>query len=95
MNRPMLTPALSPDDFRAWYWLKNELQNFCSEDDLPTTGNKEELSLRVQAHLSGVLLQNTPKTSRSARGSPMPQELSQDTVIGSGWRLNYSVRSFL
>ena len=30
MSRPLLTPDLSPEAFSACYWLKKELQDFCS-----------------------------------------------------------------
>ncbi len=98
MNRPLLTPDLRPEDFRAWYWLKKELQDFCSAQALPTTGSKEELSARVLAHLSGELLPSTLTTHTtarpSARRSAMPQSLTPDTVIGPGWRLNAVLRGF-
>lgn len=98
MNRPLLTPALSPENFRAWYWLKKELQDFCSTQALPTSGSKEDLSARVLAHLSGEPLPSTltihTKASPSARRSAMPQSLTPDTVIGPGWRLNEALRAF-
>jgi hypothetical protein len=94
MNRPLLTPALSPEDFRAWYWLKKELQAFCSAQALPTSGSKEDLSGRVLAHLSGELMPTTHKANPSAPRSAMPQTLTPDTVIGPGWRLNEDLRAF-
>lgn len=98
MNRPPLTSALSPENFRAWYWLKKELQAFCSAQALPTSGSKEDLSGRVLAHLSGepspTPLTTHAKASPSARRSAMPQTLTPDTVIGPGWRLNEALRAF-
>ncbi len=98
MNRPLLTSALSPEDFRAWYWLKKELQAFCGVQALPTAGSKEDLSGRVLAHLSGepssTRLTTTSTASYSARRSAMPQTLTPDTVIGPGWRLNEDLRAF-
>jgi hypothetical protein len=94
MNRPLLTPALSPENFRAWYWLKKELQDFCSAQALPTTGSKEDLNARVLAHVLGEPLPSTLTARPSARRSPMPQSLTPDTVIGPGWRLNAALRDF-
>lgn len=98
MKRPPLNPALTPEDFRAWYWLKKELQAFCSAQALPTSGSKEDLQARVLAHLSGEPLPSSLKihttASPSTRRSPMPQSLTPDTVIGSGWRLNEALRTF-
>ena len=94
MNRPLLTPALSSEHFRAWYWLKKELQDFCGSQALPTSGSKEDLTARVLAHLSGTPLPTTSAARPSARRSTMPQTLTPDTVIGTGWRLNDALRAF-
>jgi hypothetical protein len=87
MNRP----ALSAENFRAWYWLKKELQAYCRTQGLPTSGSKEDLTLRVQAHLSGRVL--PPIASVSPRRD-MPAQLTPETVIDSGWRLNDALRAF-
>lgn len=94
MNRPLLTPSLSPENFRAWYWLKKELQDFCSAQALPSTGSKEILSERVLAHLSGQPLPTRATASPAPRRSRMPQVLTPETVIGPGWRLNEDLRAF-
>jgi hypothetical protein len=94
MNRPLLTPSLSPENFKDWYWLKKELQDFCSAQALFSTGSKEDLTARVLAHLSGKSLPAVPTSSPSVRRNPMPQSLMQDTVIGPGWRLNEDLRAF-
>lgn len=53
MNRPLLRPDLSPETFSAWYWLKKEWQDFCSAQNWPTGGSKQDLMARVMAGLSG------------------------------------------
>lgn len=93
MNRPALSDDLSPEDFRAWYWLKKELQAYCSAQGLPVGGSKEALTGRVHAHLSGKPLAPHPPVAVPVR-SPMPQTLGPDTVIGPGWRLNAALRAF-
>jgi hypothetical protein len=87
MNRP----ALSAENFRAWYWLKKELQLYCSTHGLPTSGSKEDLTLRVQAHLQGHAL---PEVTAPRQRGDMPALLTPETVIGSGWRLNDALRAF-
>ena len=93
MNRPELSGDLSPEVFKSWYWLKKELQTFCSAHGLPVAGSKEELTGRVHAHLSGQPLAPYPPVAVPAR-QPMPQTLDPDTVIGPGWRLNAALRAF-
>ena len=87
MNRP----ALSAESFQAWYWLKKELQDFCSAQGLPTTGSKEALTLRIQAHLLG---HAPPEVAPQRQRGAMPVVLTPQTVIGSGWRLNDALRAF-
>jgi hypothetical protein len=91
MNRPLLTPDLPPETFRAWYWLKKELQDFCSAQNWPTGGSKQELTARVMAGLSA---QSLPATASKVPKGAMPDNLTQQTVIGPGWRLNAALRSF-
>ena len=87
MNRP----ALSAENFRDWYWLKTELQSYCRTQGLPTSGSKEDLTLRVQAHLSGHAL---PPMAHKRPRRDMPTQLTPETVIEPGWRLNDALRAF-
>ncbi|MDZ4672236.1 MAG: SAP domain-containing protein, partial [Phototrophicales bacterium] len=45
--RPELTKNLSPENFRAFYWLKEELVAFCREHQISTAGSKIELTDRI------------------------------------------------
>ncbi|WP_353237400.1 hypothetical protein [Limnohabitans sp.] len=91
MNRPLLTPDLRPEVFSAWYWLKKELQDFCSAQNWPTGGSKQDLTARVLAGLSG---QPLPDAASKAAKGVMPDSLTPQTVIGPGWRLNAALRGF-
>jgi hypothetical protein len=87
MNRP----PLSAQNFQAWYWLKRELQDYCRTHDLPMSGSKEDLTLRIQAHLTG---QPLPRQLTSHMRGEMPAQLTPQTVITQGWRLNDALRAF-
>ncbi len=91
MNRPLLTPNLAAETFSAWYWLKKELQDFCSSQNWPTGGSKQELTARVLAGLSG---QPLPNMASKAAMVAIPANLTPQTVIGPGWRLNVALRGF-
>lgn len=91
MNRPLLTPDLPPETFSAWYWLKKELQDFCSAQHWPTGGSKQDLTARVMAGLSG---RPFPAWSAEVPKGIMPDSLTLQTVIGPGWRLNDALRGF-
>ncbi len=91
MKRPLLKPDLPPETFGAWYWLKKELQDFCSAQNWPTGGSKQDLTARVLAGLSGRPL---PAFSATVPKGAMPASLTPQTVIGPGWRLNGALRGF-
>jgi len=97
MSRPLLSPQLSPQAFEAWYWLKQELQAYCRSRGLPASGSKAVLMHRVQAHLAGMPVALAPARSPGASPAPrapMPQVLSEATVVAPGWRLNAALRAF-
>ena len=41
------------DDFKTYYWMKQDLIAFARQLGLPTHGYKPELSSRILAHLTG------------------------------------------
>lgn len=93
-DRPQLTPTLSVEDFRAYYWLKAELLAFCRQQGLPSGGAKQELSARIEHFLrSGEILPPQPRASRSKRAA-MPTSFTRETVIGAGWRCSQALRAF-
>lgn len=42
--KPNLTKEISIHDFKYFYWLKEELQNFCRENGMSASGSKLEIS---------------------------------------------------
>lgn len=46
-ERPQLSKALDGKTFRSFYYLKEELVNFCRENKLPVSGGKIELTDRI------------------------------------------------
>ncbi len=50
--RPNLTKEISIKDFKDYYWLKEELQNFCRENGMSASGSKLEISDRIETFLS-------------------------------------------
>lgn len=47
MERPILNKNLDSKTFRDFYYLKEELVNFCRENGLPVSGGKLELTDRI------------------------------------------------
>ena len=46
-QRPELSRALDGAAFRSFYYLKQELADFCKENGLPASGSKAELTDRI------------------------------------------------
>src|SRR5438128_5629029 len=93
-ERPTLTTQTSPRDFRAFYWLKEELIAFCRAHGLRTTGSKQQLNARIEHFLStGSAQLDEPLLPRQPRHA-MPTAFAPETVIGQGWRCSEPLRAF-
>ena len=46
-ERPKLNKELDAATFRSFYYLKQELADFCKENGLPTSGSNAELTDRI------------------------------------------------
>ncbi|MEY2993429.1 MAG: hypothetical protein RL357_364 [Pseudomonadota bacterium] len=96
MARPPLTPNLTPEEFVRWYWLKSELRAFCTEMGISAQGAKVQLQARIHDHLHRPA-QRDPRVQRSgqSRGAgAMPAQLTLQTRIEKGWKLNQALRAF-
>jgi len=50
-DRPNLNLTLNSETFKQYYYLKEELVDFCRKNNLQSTGNKEELTERIAVYL--------------------------------------------
>ena len=62
-ERPKLNKKLDAATFRSFYYLKQELADFCKENGLPTSGSKSKLADRIAYFL------DTVKVQEQARGN--------------------------
>ena len=66
MDRPPLNNQLDSATFREFYYLKEELTNFCKEYGLPTSGGKLELTERIVIFLdSGKVMAAKSSTKKA------------------------------
>jgi len=91
MPRPGLTPLISIDDFRNYYWLKEELVEACRAWNLPAGGSKEDLFHRIEAYLNNDSL---PPIVPRKKAVTMPKTFTRQTVIGLNWRCTQELRFF-
>lgn len=82
---------MSVQDFKDFYWLKEELQLFCRENGMSASGSKIEISDRVETFL---LTGEIKKPSRNVNKPQTKGELSLDTVITENHRCSQEVRAF-
>ena len=91
MERPILNTQLDSKTFKEFYYLKEELVNFCRENNLPTSGGKIELTERIAYFLdTGKVLPPT-KTKRKASNITV---ITKDTEIENNfvWMIPLSSR---
>ena len=69
--RPDLNAVASVSEFRAWYWLKEELASFCWARGLGASGSKHALSARIESWLSGAAL--CPQNKETRKSGAMPE----------------------
>ncbi len=90
-DRPNLTTSILVEDFNDFYWLKEELLDFCRREGLSGSGAKIDISKRI-GHFLRTGEKLSPKR-RKKRGA-MPENFTRETIIGSGWRCSQGIRNF-
>ena len=90
-ERPVLDTNLDGKTFREYYYLKEELVDFCRKHNLQSTGGKLELTDRIAEFL------DTGKRNIAThikRKSPYVGEITLDTVIESNFVCSEKHRAF-
>lgn len=90
-KRPSLTRELDSTVFRSFYYLKEELVNFCRENGLPVSGGKPELTERIACFLdTGKVLPPSAKKRPAACAGV----ITEDTVIEAEIVYSEKLRAF-
>ncbi|MCC2328540.1 DUF6434 domain-containing protein [Bacillus wiedmannii] len=98
--RPPLSTSISVEDFLDYYWLKEELQDFCRSVGLSTAGGKIEITERIAKYLrTGVKEKYVTRNATSVRSSSPSNsvsygDLTLDTVIKPGFKCTQNHRNF-
>lgn len=90
-ERPNLNLKLDSKTFKEYYYLKEELINFCRKNDLQTTGGKLELTERIVDFL------DTGKktyTNHSSKKAKIVNDLTIDTIIEENFVCSEKHRAF-
>ncbi|OGY85661.1 MAG: hypothetical protein A2233_05605 [Candidatus Kerfeldbacteria bacterium RIFOXYA2_FULL_38_24] len=96
MKRPALNEKTSLDDFKQFYWLKEELQLFCKENGIYAGGSKIDISKRIEHFLKTGQKIKTPdvKSSRSVSDNRNYSEITVHTMIGENYKSSEPLRDF-
>lgn len=92
--RPLLKKGFYVEDFRNFYWLKEELQAFCRENEMSASGSKTEIADRVAIFLQTGEKQKPLRKRKSHIKVGISTDLSFDTVITENHRCSQAVRAF-
>ena len=90
-ERPELSKNTDAEAFRNYYYLKEELVQFCRDNNLPVSGSKTELTDRIAYYLeTGRITEPQQKRSVSVKVGI----ITEDTVIESGIVCSEKHRAF-
>ncbi len=85
---------MNVDDFRNFYWLKEELQTFCRGNEISASGSKIEISDRIAVFLETGKIQKPMRKRNTSTKKVKLEDLSLNTVITENHRCSQVVRAF-
>ena len=89
---PKLDKNLSPEEFRQYYFLKEELKDFCRTEGLKVGGSKEDLEKRIVHYLSTG--EELKETSVNQNSTQTLAEISLDSKLGENFKCSEDKRVF-
>lgn len=98
MERPELETIKKAQAFDQWYWLKQELTEFCRANGLKVSGNKAEIAHRIRHFLetgSRERLEALPKKKVTSKFDWHSAELTPETKITDSYKNTQNVRRFM
>ena len=100
--RPQLSKDLKSEDFRQYYFLKEELKDFCKNEGLKVSGSKNQLEERIIYYLdtgkslddSGSLENKNNYSKSKSNKAPNPKEIRLDSILGENFKCSEDKREF-
>ena len=93
-ERPPLTTLTGVNDFLEYYWLKQELVDFCRQHKLNTTGSKSDFTARIAQWLLTGQQPLEPIKPQRKPGSADPLLVALDAPITTKYTSGNEVRAF-
>jgi hypothetical protein len=84
-HRPLLNKNLNSESFKNYYYLKEELVDFCRKHNLQTTGNKAELNHRIAHYLDTgeMLATNKKRVKANTINAITPNAIIEENFVCS------------
>lgn len=89
---PELTKDLKPEEFREYYFLKEELKDFCRAEGLKGSGSKEDLENRIIHYLSTG--EELEEVSVKHKSDETLTEIALDSKLGENFKCSEDKREF-
>ncbi len=101
-TRPQLTKDLKSEDFKEYYFLKEELKDFCKKEGLKVSGSKNQLEKRIIYYLdTGKSLDNSRSiknknnySKSNSNKSLTSEEIALDSILGENFKCSEDKREF-
>lgn len=90
-NRPILNNQLDKETFCSYYYLKEELVDFCKKNQLPSSGNKIELTERIAYFLDTGKIKYISKSPKKISNI---NTITEDTIIEPNFVCSEKHRAF-
>ena len=90
-ERPVLDRNLDSKTFRDFYYLKEELVNFCKENGIPVSGGKIEIADRIAYFLDTGKVPSVPSLSKKDTTVSI---ISENTIIEANFVCSEKHRAF-
>ena len=91
-ERPCFKNINSYQEFRKYYWYREELKQICKEIGTDYSGTKSELNHTIEEYFNGVII---TKRKSSAKPKAIPDTLTPDMkLLACGFRFNQKFRDF-
>lgn len=90
-ERPELNKNLDAETFKEYYWLKEELIDFCRKYGLPVSGGKLDITERIAYYLE---TGNIMRAKSVSRKSVSVCDITEETKIESDFVCSEKHRAF-
>ena len=101
-NRYKLTKDLTSSEFKEYYFLKEELKDFCKKEGLKVSGSKNQLEERIIYYLdTGKSLDNSRSienknnySKSNSNKATTSEEITLDSILGENFKCSEDKREF-